>query len=213
MEDDARDRVLRAARALFSARGFAATGVDDLAGAARVTRSALFELYEDKRELFRAVFESMEQELADTIVRGAGTETDPWEQMRAGTRAFLRACSDVAVRRIVLIDGPSVLGWDEWRRIDSRYAFAMVRTALEANIAAGNLAEPSVDVLTHLYVGSLNEAALAVAASEDVESRIDEFMATLDRVMDAQRLPRSRAAKHRRRSPTRDPSPRSAGRS
>jgi AcrR family transcriptional regulator len=183
-----RDRLIRAARGLFAERGFAATGLDDLVAAAGVTRSALYDHFEDKRALFLAVFEVVEQELAETVARGAGLETDPWRQMRAGTRAYLGACCDLAVRRIVLIDGPSVLGWDEWRRVDARYAFGIVKAAIEANVAAGNLATPSVDALTHFYVGSLNEAGLAVAASENPEARISEFMATLDRVMDAQRL-------------------------
>jgi hypothetical protein len=63
--------------------------------------------------------------------------------------------------------------------------FGMVRAALEANVAAGKLAEPSLDALTHLYVDSLNEAGLAVAASDERAARIEEFVATLDRVMNA----------------------------
>jgi AcrR family transcriptional regulator len=188
-----RDRIVRAGRDLFAERGYAAIGVDDLVAAAGATRSAVYEHFEDKREVFRAVFEIVEQDLAEKVARGAAAETDPWEQMRAGMRAYLEACCDLAVRRIVLIDGPSVLGWEEWRRIDSRFAFAMVRAALEANVAAGNLAEPSLDALTHLYVGSLNEAGLAVAASNDRAARIEEFMATLDRIINAQRVGRTAA--------------------
>lgn len=196
---ETQQRLIEAARRLFAERGYAATGTEDLVAAARMTRGALYHHYADKRDLFRAVFERVEQDLALRVaVAGAGGG-DPWERMRAGTRGLLEACRDPAIARIVLIDGPSVLGWAEWRRIDSQYAFGIVRAALEANIEAGNLPALAIVPLTHLYLGGLNEAALAVAAAADPKAAIEEFLVTLNAIMDAQRI--RRTAPHAKRPP------------
>jgi AcrR family transcriptional regulator len=180
-------RLLAAARALFSERGFAGTATEDLVARAGVTRGALYHQYADKKDLFRAVFEEVERDLGERIGLAAAVETTPWEQIRAGARALLEASLEPAVRRIVLTDGPSVLGWEEWRRIDSQYAYGMVRTALEANVQAGNLPEQPIEPLTHLIIGALNEAGLAVAASRTPATTRDEFLTTLDGVLGALR--------------------------
>ena len=176
-------RLLAAARELFSERGFAGTATEDLVARAGVTRGALYHQYVDKRDLFRAVFEDLERELGERIAMAAATETSPWEMIRAGARALLDASLEPAVRRIVLTDGPSVLGWEEWRRIDSQYAYGMVRTALEANMEAGNLPRQPIEPLTHLIIGALNEAGLALAAAETPKATRDEFLASLDGVL------------------------------
>jgi AcrR family transcriptional regulator len=181
------ERLLGAARALFSERGFAGTATEDLVARAGVTRGALYHQYEDKRDLFRAVFEDVERELGERIAAAAAAETQPWEMIRAGARALLEASLEPAVRRIVLTDGPSVLGWEEWRRIDSKYAYGMVRAALEANIESGNLPRQPIEPLAHLIIGALNEAGLAVAASRTPEATRDQFLASLDGVLAALR--------------------------
>jgi AcrR family transcriptional regulator len=186
------DRLLRAARALFSERGFAGTATEDLVTRAGVTRGALYHQYVDKRDLFRAVFEDVERGLGERIATAAAAEPSPWEMIRAGARALLEASLEPAVRRIVLTDGPSVLGWEEWRRIDSQYAYGMVRVALEANMEAGNLPRQPLEPLTHLIIGALNEAGLAVAASQTPEKTRDEFLASLDVVLAALRAAAAR---------------------
>jgi AcrR family transcriptional regulator len=180
-------RLLAAARELFSERGFAGTATEDLVARAGVTRGALYHQYVDKRDLFRAVFEDLERELGERIATAAAAETSPWEMIRAGARALLDASLEPAIRRIVLTDGPSVLGWEEWRRIDSQYASGMVRTALEANMEAGNLARQPIEPLTHLIIGALNEAGLALAAAPTPEATRDQFLASLDGVLQALR--------------------------
>jgi AcrR family transcriptional regulator len=178
-------RLIKAAKKLFTTKGYAATAMEDLVAEAGMTRGALYHQYQDKRDLFRAVFESVEQELGERIAQAVATETDPWTQLRIGSRAFLASATDPAVRRIVLIDGPSVLGWEEWRRIDTEYSLGMVRAVFEINVAAGNLPALPIGPLAHLIVGALNEAALAVAHASDAEAAREEFAEALDGVMDA----------------------------
>jgi AcrR family transcriptional regulator len=178
-------RLIDAAKELFTTRGYTGTALEDVVAKAGMTRGALYHQYSDKRDLFRAVFTAVEEDLGQKIARAAGAETDPWEQLRAGARAVLENAADPAIRRIVLTDGPSVLGWEEWRRIDEQYSIAMVRMAFEVNIAAGNIAPQPIEPLAHVIVGALNEASLAVAASGNPKRASTEFLATFDRVLEA----------------------------
>ena len=184
---ETQDRLMKAAKALFTTKGYAGTPMEDLVAKAGMTRGALYHQYQDKRDLFRAVFEAVEAELGQRLALAVAEETDPWQQLRAGARAFLAAATDPAIRRIVLVDGPSVLGWEEWRRIDSQHSLGMVRAIFEINIAAGNIPEQPVEPLAHLIVGALNEAALAVAAASDAAGAREEFALSIERVLDALR--------------------------
>src|ERR1051325_9632271 len=111
-----RRELLDAARDLYTERGFAGATLDDVAERSGVTKGALYHHFRDKKELFRAVFEALEQEMCNEIIEAAATAAgNVWEQMRLGVDAFLDAASDPAKQRICLVDGPSVLGWDTWR--------------------------------------------------------------------------------------------------
>lgn len=191
---ETQDRLLRAAKELFATKGYAAAAMEELVAKAGLSRGALYHQYRDKRDLFRAVFEAVEQDLGQRIAVEVAGETDPWKQLEAGARAFLRCAADPVIRRVVLVDGPSVLGWEEWRRIDSQYSLGMVRAIFELNIAAGNVLAQPVEPLAHLIVGALNEAALAVAAAEDPERAREDFAASMQRVLDALRVAARRAA-------------------
>src|SRR5258708_37219065 len=111
-----RQALVRSARALFGARGYADVGTEEIVRAAGVTRGALYHQFRDKTDLFAAVAEEVEAEIADRIAAGAATEaTEPMDVLRAGARLFLDACAEPEVERIVLLDAPSVLGWQAWR--------------------------------------------------------------------------------------------------
>jgi AcrR family transcriptional regulator len=196
---ETQDRLIKAAKELFATKGYAGAAMEELVAKAGLSRGALYHQYRDKRDLFRAVFMTVEEDLGQRIATEVASEPDPWKQLQAGARAFLKSASDPVIRRIVLVDGPSVLGWEEWRRIDAQHSLGMVRMIFEMNIAAGNILEQPVDPLAHLIVGALNEAALAVAAAEDPDDAREEFAASIMRVLDAFRAvakPGARRAAH-----------------
>ena len=184
---ETQDRLIKVAKGLFTSHGYAGTAMEDLVAKAGMTRGALYHQYTDKRDLFRAVFEAVEAELGQQLAMAVGSETDPWQMLRAGARAFLAAATEPSMRQIVLIDGPAVLGWEEWRRIDSQHSLGMVRMIVEVNIAAGNIPAQPVEPLAHLIVGALNEAALAVAAAEDAAGARESFAVSIEGVLDALR--------------------------
>jgi len=171
-----RNELLRVARALFGEHGYEATSIEDVAEAAGVTKGALYHHFGSKRDLFQAVFEYLEQELCDNVITAAiKGRDDVLEGMRLGIRAFLDSASDEACRRIVLIEGPSVLGWDTWREIDERYGFALVKNSLEGAMAAGVLRRKPVDPAAHLFLAALSEAALQIARADDPDAAREEM--------------------------------------
>src|SRR6187401_532630 len=148
-----RAELMRVARALFAQRGYAGVGTEEIVARANVTRGALYHHFADKRALFRAVHEELEQELVASIGEQIAGIDDAWELAVTGVRAFLDACAgDPALRQIALIDAPAVLGWEEWREVDARYGLGLVRQALHTAMDAGAIAPQPVETLSHLLL-------------------------------------------------------------
>jgi AcrR family transcriptional regulator len=165
-----RRALVRAGRELFGTRGYTAVSVEAIARRARVTTGALYHHFRDKRDLFRAVFESVSADLAGRITAASAQPGDIWDQLIAACDAWLAACADAEIRQIVLIDAPSVLGWEEWRRIDAPYGVGLTIRGLRAAMDAGVLKRRSPEPLAHLLYGALNEAAFALAHAEDIDA-------------------------------------------
>lgn len=165
-----RARLLVAAKELFTERGFAGVGTEEIVRAAKLTRGALYHHFADKTDLFRAVHEELERELVESLgKRMAGIE-DPWELLATGVCAFLDACTDPALMRISLLDAPAVLGWQEWREIDARYGLGLVSFGLQNAMDQGVFRRTDVRPLAHLVLGALGEAAMLIASAPDPEA-------------------------------------------
>jgi AcrR family transcriptional regulator len=158
-----REALISAALELFTKRGYSEVGTEEIVARAKVTRGALYHHFEDKRDLFRAVFERVEEELVAGIAVKMDAADDPWKLMMAGMRAFLDACEQPAVKRVALTDAPVVLGWQEWREIDNRHGLGLTRAALQGAADAGVLRPVAVEPMAHLFVAALSEAAFVIA--------------------------------------------------
>jgi len=176
--------LLQAAREIFTAKGYAATATEEIVQRAGVTRGALYHHFRDKEELFQAVFEAAERELVEKVRAAIGSaQLGSWEGLSVGCQAFLDACLEPAVQRIILLDAPSVLGWETWRRIDAEYGLGLVRHGLQAAMEAGDVDPLPVEPLAHMLLGALNEAALLIARAEGVQSARAEVGAVVDRLL------------------------------
>jgi len=178
-----RRQLVRSARALFGARGYAGVGTEEIVRAAGVTRGALYHQFRDKADLFAAVAEEVEAEIAERIAAGARAAADPVEALRAGARLFLDACGEPEVERIILLDAPAVLGWEAWRDLAGRYGLGLVRLGLQSAIEAGVIVPQPIAPLAHILIGALDEAALYVAGAEDRAAARQECAAIFDRIL------------------------------
>ena len=182
-----RAKLVKAARRLFAKHGYAAVGTEEVVKKAGVTRGALYHQFEDKKDLFRAVFEQVESGVSQEIAAQALAATDPLDALRTGTRLWMDACVDPEVRRIILVDGPSVLGWDEWREIAARYGLGLIAAALQAAMEAGAIEQQPLMPLAHVVMGALDAAALYVAEAQDPEAARKEMDPVLERLVDTLR--------------------------
>jgi AcrR family transcriptional regulator len=165
--EDAFDRLLAAARELFATDGFGATSLDAVAAAAGVTKGSLYHHFAGKTDLFEAVFEEEARALSERVAATVAAEPDAWKGAYAGVRAFLEGSQAAAVRRIMLLDGPSVLGWERVREIESEYGLALIKLAIGRLAASGEIARHDVTTLAHLLFGALSEGALLIASAGD----------------------------------------------
>src|SRR5712691_8238153 len=179
-----RQALVRAARSLFGARGYADVGTEEIGRVAGVTRGALYHQFRDKADLFAAVAEEVEAEIADRIAAGAaGAAADPVGALRVGARLFLDACAEPEVERIILLDAPAVLGWQAWRDLAGRYGLGLVQFGLQSAIEAGAIVPQTVAPLAHVLIGALNESALYVARAEDPAAAREQCVAIIDRIL------------------------------
>jgi AcrR family transcriptional regulator len=182
-----RRALLGAARELFAEGGYHATAAGEVVGRAGLTRGAMYHHFEDKRDLFRAVVEEVEVEVDEIVHAEAGRvleeTSSQWEAFRAGHRAYLDVCLRPDVRRILLLDGPAVLGWEEWHEIDAAHAVRPIQAGLESMMESGMMERGSTGPLAHLLHGAVLEAALCVAVAEDPASARDEVWDGLERLL------------------------------
>ncbi len=183
-----RAALVAAARELFAERGYAGVGTEEIVGRAGVTRGALYHHFTDKEDLMRAVLHDLSRELAEASAGAALKETDQWRQILAAVDAFLDACMDPAIQRIMMTDAPSVLGWDEWREIDTQYGLGLVKASLENVMETGLIERQPVDPLAHLLVGALDEAAMYISRAADADVARREMGESIERMLDGLRV-------------------------
>ena len=184
---ETRDALIAAARPLFAAQGFAEVALEAIVRAAGVTRGALYHHFADKTELFAAVFEQVEDEVAVRMGEAitASNQTDPIEVMRLGAGFWLDACSDPEVQRIVLVDAPAVLGWTRWTEIGNRYNIGMVRALLSNAVETGRIPPQPIEATVLTILGAMREATLYVALAEDHDQAREEAGLVINRLIQA----------------------------
>jgi AcrR family transcriptional regulator len=174
-----RAALIDAARELFSERGYAAVGTNEVVRRAGVTRGAMYHHFPDKRELFRAAYEETEKLLVEGLGARIATIEDPWEALVTGMRSFFDISSDPKLMQMGLIDGPAVLGWETWREIGNRYGLQMTTTALAKAMEAGVLRPADPTLLAHMLLAALGEAAMLLASSPDPRAERGRVEATI----------------------------------
>jgi AcrR family transcriptional regulator len=184
---ETREAHMAAARPLFAAQGFAEAALEAIVRAAGVTRGALYHHFADKTELFAAVFEQVEEEVAARMGEAiaASNQTDPIEVMRLGAGFWLDACSDPEVQRIVLVDAPAVLGWTRWTEIGNRYNIGMVRALLTNAVETGRIPPQPIEATVLTILGAMREATLYVALAEDHDQAREEAGVVINRLIQA----------------------------
>lgn len=156
------------AEQLFTSDGYAGTSLDAIVAGAEVTKGALYHHFNGKRALFEAVFERIETEAVTTIHRAMKEQRDPWEKAIAGLRAFVDVVQEPSYRRVVVLEGPAVLGHERIREQEERSSFTLVHDMVVAALGGGdeNLDPMLLQTFSSIFFGGLAAAGQFVADSD-----------------------------------------------
>ena len=171
-----------AARKLFATRGFAATSIDDIASRAGVAKGAVYHHFASKEAIFERVLDTVQAELAAAPVPAASRKlSDPLDLIADSVLRYLLAASAPERRRILLVDGPAVIGWQRWREIDAKYFGANARASAAA-VLGEKASAAELDAAANLLLGACGEAALVCAAADDPRKAARAHAAALRRM-------------------------------
>jgi AcrR family transcriptional regulator len=179
-----RDRLIEAGHKLFGEHGYEAASIEAILELAGVKRGALYHHFESKQALFDAVLDRAVSDVAQAVAEAARAETDPVESLRAGCAAWLRMALDPAIQRIALLDPPAVVGWTRWRELDEQHILGGVRRNLQLIAADERLPPGDVDLLAHMVLAAVNEAALLIARADDPRAALAKGQAAVDILLD-----------------------------
>ena len=181
-----RGQLIEVATGLFAEHGYEGTSIEAVLTAAGVSRGALYHHFAGKEALFTAVLEAVSQRITVQLTEVISGCTDPVDAVRTGALGWIDLAGNPVIQRIMLVDAPSVLGWEQWRAMDEGRTVGAMRAMLQAVSDTGRLPGELVDPFAHMILAALDEAAMVVARASDsrvavAEGRqaVEEFLARL----------------------------------
>jgi|SRR6185295_1440733 len=177
--DATRATLIATARRLFGRRGYPDVSIDEIVQAAGLTKGALYHHFRDKQQLFLGVVEQIEQAIHERLLAASAQPGDGLTQLRAACHAYLDACTEAEVGRIVVLDSPVVLGWDAWCKLDREYGLGFFVDRLRAL----RKNDPAIESTAQMLMGALNVAGRVIAQSNDSRAARSQVGLSIDRLL------------------------------
>ena len=165
----------------FSEHGYGNTSLDAIVAGARVTKGALYHHYSGKQALFEAVFTAVEDQASRRIRRALRGTSDPWEKALAGLNAFLEVVQDPTYQRIVIQDGPAILGYERFREQEERSSYGIVQDIVGSVLDASTyeLDDPMKQTFSRIFFGAMSAAGESVTSAEDPKAAVARIQAAI----------------------------------
>ena len=152
---------------LFGQQGYAGTSTDAILAKAQLRRGALYHHFVDKAALFEAVCVKHAEAAMQAIIDATDGVDEPFEALMAGSIGWIAYMLQPHVRQILIVDAPTVLGWQRWQLLDDRYSTSLLRQGVQAALGAKAIAyQGNSEFLTVLINGALNAVALHVGSGD-----------------------------------------------
>ncbi len=181
--DATRQAIIGVATRLFTECGYEAASTELVLRECGISRGALYHHFPKKEALFTAVLKAAEEMIAAKVTEAAAGAANPLEALRAGCAAWLALADDPVVKRIVLIDAPSVIGWQAWREIDDCNALGLLKLAFARAAALGRVPAKMVEFYAHMLLAMLIELALLIARAGDPAAAMADAAQALEQVL------------------------------
>lgn len=182
--------LVEVATALFTEQGYAATSLDAIVAGAEVTKGALYHHFSGKQALFEAVFEKVEQDASEQIRASLEGHRDPWEKALAGLDGFLDVVRQAAYQRVVIQEGPAILGYERFREQEERSSFGLVQDIVSSVLRAGDFELDAAmrDTFSRIFFGALSAAGGMVTSSEDPGMEVARVEAAIRFILSGLRM-------------------------
>ena len=182
-----RGQLIEVATRLFAEHGYEGTSIEAVLSAAGVSRGALYHHFAGKEALFEAVVSAVSDQVTVKLTEAVRGCVDPLDAMRTAAIAWIGLAADPVIQRVVLVDAPSVLGWDRWRAMDDGRTLGAMRAMLQAISDSGRLPAELVGPFSHMILAALDEIVLVIARAPDSAAAVAEgrmaVQALLDRLL------------------------------
>jgi AcrR family transcriptional regulator len=184
-----RAALMKAGRKLFAKHGYAGVSAEEIVKQARVTRGALYHHFKDKKELFGEICDEMGAECAKTVEDAAmhTAVEDPWRAFNEGVDAYLDMCVEGDFMRLVILEAPTVEGWEAWREHAETHMLGLIKMGLQMMMDAGVIKKQPVDVLASMFFSVLNEGAMLIGHADDRKKARKEVGGTIHFLLDGLR--------------------------
>jgi AcrR family transcriptional regulator len=182
-----RGQLIEVATRLFAEHGYEGTSIEAVLLAAGVSRGALYHHFAGKEALFEAVVSAVSEQVTVELTEAVQGCADPLDAMRTAAIAWIGLAADPVIQRVVLVDAPSVLGWERWRAMDDGRTLGTMRAMLQAISDSGRLPAELVGPFSHMILAALDEIVLVIARAPDSTAAVAEgsmaVQALLDRLL------------------------------
>jgi len=166
-ERTTRDAILRAARALFTSKGFANTTVREICGEAGVTAPVLYYHFGNKDGLFEAVVQdTLTLDDFDALLRQQVSAcSDPWAKLQAYVGTYLTHFPIHLLNPGLHLENSTQLHVTSLRQLSSgiEAIYQLAREILHAGMAAGQFREVDVDTMAACLMGTADSFVRARA--------------------------------------------------
>ena len=154
---------------LFTEQGYAATSLDQVVAGARVTKGALYHHFSGKQAVFEAVFEKIETDASARIRKALKGSRDPWEKALIGLRAFLQIVQDPSYQRVVIQEGPAILGYERFREQEERSSYGLVQDMVRDVLSDSpyDIDGDMLETFTRIFFGAMSAAGESVSSASD----------------------------------------------
>lgn len=177
------------AEQLFTEHGYSATSLDAIVAGADVTKGALYHHFSGKQGVFEAVFAKVEEDAAGAIKAALRDSRDPWEKALTGLRTFLDVVQDPTYQRVVIQDGPAILGYERFREQEERSSYGIVQDIVGSVLDASTyqLGDPMKQTFSRIFFGAMSAAGESVSSAEDPQQAVARIEAAIAFILEGLR--------------------------
>ena len=179
-----RGQLIEVATRLFAEHGYEGTSIEAVLSATGVSRGALYHHFAGKEALFEAVVSAVSAQVMVELTQVISGCADPVDALRTAALAWISLAADPVIQRVVLVDAPSVLGWDRWRAMDDGRTLGALRALLQAVSDSGRLPAELVAPFSHMILAALDEIVMVVARAPDSTAAVAEGRMAVEALVD-----------------------------